>query len=119
MWSLTGFTCLPTVPSDPVQNVMASNDTDNTTIAVVISWDPPACPNGIIRYYRLIFQQTAENISGSSNNNIGCPPINTTIVEQIILYNATTESSSITLYDLGQYHTLYTKIVLVSKFVLF
>ena len=114
MWPLTEFTvaCLPTVPSDPVQNVMASNDTDNSTIAVVISWDPPACPNGVIRRYRIIFQQTEELFysSGSGNNsNIGCPAINTTIIEQII--STTTESSTaITLYNLGQYviyHALY------------
>ena len=109
---ITEFTCLPTVPSDPVQNVMASNDTDNSTIAVVISWDPPACPNGVIRRYRIIFQQTEELFysSGSgSNGNIGCPPINTTIIEWTI--STTNESSTaITLYNLGQYviyHALY------------
>ena len=87
---------------------MASNDTDNDTIAVVISWDPPACPNGLIRYYRIIFQQTLELFYssgfGSRDDNIGCPLLNITIIEKRILYNGTTEPSTmIMLDDLGQY----------------
>ncbi|XP_065904155.1 cell adhesion molecule DSCAML1-like isoform X2 [Dysidea avara] len=43
------------IPSDPVQNVVVTNVTDDT-IAVMISWDPPSDPNGFIRYYRVEFQ---------------------------------------------------------------
>ncbi|XP_065903936.1 phosphatidylinositol phosphatase PTPRQ-like [Dysidea avara] len=51
------------VPSDPVQNVMVKNVTDDT-IAVMISWDPPFNPNGFIQYYRVEFQLIPDNSSG-------------------------------------------------------
>ena len=48
-------------PSVAVQNVMISNITDDgSDIAVVIGWDPPAYPNGIIRYYRVEFGQISD-----------------------------------------------------------
>ena len=43
------------VPSDSVQDVVVTNVTDDT-VAVMISWDPPSDPNGLISYYRLEFQ---------------------------------------------------------------
>ena len=48
-------------PSVAVQNVMISNITDGgSDIAIVIEWDPPAFPNGIIRYYRAEFGQISD-----------------------------------------------------------
>ena len=52
-----------TVPSDPVQNVMVTNITDDT-ITVIISWDPPSDPNGFIQYYRVEFQLIPDNSTG-------------------------------------------------------
>ena len=99
---------IPTAPSDSVQNVMVSNITDVDDIAVSITWDPPTNPNGIIQYYRIVFQQTSEvfygiaNGSGSSFDNSGCPPMDTTIMEERVLYNGTVEAPTmITLSGLG------------------
>ena len=94
-----------TAPSGPVENVMASNDTDNDTIAVTISWNPPMTPNGILRNYRVTFQQTAEmtyDVGSTSDSNIGCPPINTTNMEEILSGSETMGPlTMITLDDLG------------------
>ena len=38
-----------------MQNVVVTNTT-GSTVAVMISWDPPSDPNGFIRYYRVEFQ---------------------------------------------------------------
>ena len=46
-----------TAPTAPVQNVMISNVTDSDDIAVLIIWDPPRDPNGIIRYYLIEYEQ--------------------------------------------------------------
>ncbi|XP_065903377.1 neuronal cell adhesion molecule-like [Dysidea avara] len=51
------------IPSDPVQNVMVTNITDDT-ITVIISWDPPSDPNGFIQYYRVEFQLIPDNSTG-------------------------------------------------------
>ena len=84
-------------PSDSVLNVMVSNVTDVDDIAVSIEWDPPTDPNGFIRYYHIVFQQTSEvlygsggSASGTSTN--GCPPINTTIIEERVFFNETTDA---------------------------
>ena len=76
---------------------MASNVTSVDDIAISIEWDPPTDPNGFIRYYRIAFQQTSEMLYGSGGSasgtdNSGCPPINTTIVEERVLFNGTTEA---------------------------
>ena len=86
-------------PSDSVQNVMVSNVTDVDDIAVSIEWDPPTDPNGFIRYYRITFQQTSEVLYGSGGSasgtsNSGCPPMNTTIMEERVLFNETMEAST-------------------------
>ena len=91
---------ITTAPSDSVQNVMVSNVTDIDDIAVCITWDPPTNPNGIIRYYRIVFQQTSEMFhgiasdsgDGSGTDNSGCPPMDTTIMEERVLYNRTVEA---------------------------
>lgn len=94
---------MTTVPGGPVQHVVVSNVTDDAgTIAVMISWNSPADSNGFIRYYRIVYQQTLELFhdaissgsgsgNSSSNDNIGCPPINSTKLEKRTLYNGTTE----------------------------
>lgn len=89
---------LTTVPSNPVQNVMVSNVTDEDTVAVMISWDPPENPNGFIRYYRIEFQQTVYG-SGSGIDSNGCPSINMTIMEERVLYNGTTEAPTMIILD--------------------
>ena len=85
---------------------MISNVTDVDDIAVSITWDPPTDPNGVIRYYHIVFQQTSEMLygiaSGSGTDNSGCPPINSTIMEERVLHNGTTEvTTMITLRGLG------------------
>ena len=76
---------------------MVSNINGVDDIAVFIEWDPPADPNGFIRYYRIAFQQTSDVLYGSGGSasgtgNSGCPPINTTIVEERVSFNETTEA---------------------------
>ena len=99
---------ITSVPSDSVQNVMVSSVTDIDDIAISITWDPPTSPNGIIQYYRIIFQQTSEMFYGiasgsfSGTDNIGCPPIDTTIMEERVIYNGIVEAPTmITLSGLG------------------
>ena len=60
-----------TVPSSPV-NVMISNVTDGDDILVLITWDPPSDPNGIIRYYRIEFEQVFDPLDkdGRGKRNI-------------------------------------------------
>ena len=64
-------------PSVAVQNVMISNITDGGTgsdIAIVIEWNPPAYPNGIIHYYRIEFGQISDPLDvgndGTRKRNI-------------------------------------------------
>ena len=60
-------------PSVAVQNVMISNITDGGTgndIAIVIEWDPPAYPNGIIRYYRVEFGQILDPLDVGNDGTI-------------------------------------------------
>ena len=99
---------ITTAPSDSVQNVMVSNVTDIDDIAVYITWDPPTDPNGIIQYYHIIFQLTSEMFygiasgSGSGTDNSGCPPTDTTIMEERVLDNGIVEAPTmITLSGLG------------------
>ena len=56
--------CIFTVPGTPVQNIRIVNDTDDPVISVVFTWDLPSDPNGIIRYYRVEFQQIADGSGG-------------------------------------------------------
>ena len=56
-------------PSVSIQNVMISNITDSgRDIAIVIEWDPPAYPNGIIRYYRVEFGQILDSLDVGNDN---------------------------------------------------
>ena len=59
-------------PSTAVQNLMISNVTDGDDIAVLITWDPPSDPNGIIQYYRVAFQQVSDPLDndGRGKRNI-------------------------------------------------
>ena len=62
-------------PSGTVQNVMISNITDGgSDIAILIQWDPPVYPNGIIRYYRVEFGQILDPLDvgndGTRKRNI-------------------------------------------------
>ena len=103
-----------------MQNVIAYNDTGDDTIAVEISWDPPACPNGLILYYRIIFLQTMELFFGGSgfDDDNGCPPINTTMIEKRISYNGATEPpTTIILDDLGQFVLLTIYVLYINNYV--
>ena len=57
-------------PSVAVENVMISNITDGggSDIAIVIEWNPPAYPNGIIRYYRVEFRQILDPLDVGSDS---------------------------------------------------
>ena len=75
--------CIPfTVPSSPV-NVMVSNVTDGDVIAVLITWDPPDDPNGIIRYYRIEFEQGFDPLDndGRAKRNI---PLDDTVMNVFV-----------------------------------
>ena len=50
------------VPSTPIQNVMISNVTEGDNIAILVTWDPPGDPNGIIHYYRIEFEQILDSL---------------------------------------------------------
>ena len=56
-------------PSVPVQNVVVSNVNDSDDITVFIEWNPPTDPNGIIRYYRVQFEQVSDPLDDSSSPN--------------------------------------------------
>ena len=80
---------LCTAPSSPV-NVMISNVTDGDDIAVLIKWDPPSDPNGIIRYYRIEFEQDFDPLDNDSRakSNIS---LNDTVMN--VFVNSTSGSS--------------------------
>ena len=90
-----------TAPSSPV-NVMISNVTDVDDIAVLIAWDPPSDPNGIIHYYRIEFEQGFDPLDddGRAKRNI---PLDDTVMN--VFVNITSGSSeaptSATLSGLG------------------
>ena len=93
-----------TVPSDPVQNVMISNVTDDDdTIAVIISWDPPTDPNGVIQYYRIEYMQSSDPLSNNNGRKKRSVPLNNTVIN--LFTNITNGSSgaptNITLSGLG------------------
>ena len=90
-----------TVPSSPV-NVMMSNITDSDDIAVLITWDPPSDPNGVIHYYRIEFEQDFDPLDndGRAKRNI---PLDDTVMN--VFVNITSGSSEaptrVTLSGLG------------------
>ena len=46
---------------------MVSNVTDVDDIAVSITWDHPAYPNGIIRYYRVQYVEVSDPLANTSD----------------------------------------------------
>ena len=90
-----------TVPSSPV-NVMISNVTDGDDIIVLIMWDPPSDPNGIIRYYRIEFERDFDPLDkdGRGKRNI---PLDDTVMS--VFVNITSGNSeaptNVTLSGLG------------------
>ena len=81
---------------------MISNVTDDDDIAVFITWDPPSDPNGIIRYYRIEFEQVLDPLdnNGRGKRNI---PLDNTVMN--VFANITSGSSgaptNVTLSELG------------------
>ena len=82
---------------------MISNDTDGDTITVIISWDPPTDPNGIIRYYRVEFMESSDPLSNNNGRKRRNIPLNNTVINEFV--NITNGSSgaptNITLSGLG------------------
>ena len=89
-------------PSTPVQNVMISNITDSDNIAVLISWDSPSDPNGIIRYYRIEIVQAFNPLDNNDRRKRNIP-LDDTILN--VFVNITSDDSetsfNLTLNDLG------------------
>ena len=80
------------VPSDPVQNVMVTNTTDDI-IAVMISWNP----NGFIQYYRVEYQLIPDNSSGCEVTSLASEVMN-----KFSNFSGTTEApTSLILDELG------------------
>ena len=101
------------VPSTPPQNVMVSNVTDGDDIAVMVTWEPPSDPNGIIRYYRVEFQQISDPLD---NDGIGKrnAPLNDTVMNEFANITSggtgtisTGAPTMVTLSGLGQFIMLY------------
>ena len=87
-------TYIALVPSDPVQNVVVTNVTDDT-IAVMISWDPPSDPNGFIRYYRVEFQLILDGGCGDD-------PSDSEVMNSFANFSGTSEPPTmVTLTGLG------------------
>ena len=63
---------------------MISNVTDADDIAVLIEWQPPADPNGIITYYRVQYAQVLDPLDDDNDSDRGRRkrniPLNTTVV---------------------------------------
>ena len=97
-------------PSVPVQNVMVSNVTDDDDIAVLITWDPPSDPNGIIRYYRVEFQQISDPLDNDGIGKRNIPLDNTMMnVFANITSGSTGAPTNITLSGLGWFCSCVSK----------
>ena len=63
---------------------MISNVTDADDITVLIEWQPPADPNGIIVYYRVQYTQESDPLDNDNDSDKGRRkrnlPLNTTVV---------------------------------------
>ena len=92
------------VPSTPPRNVMVSNVTDDDDIAIVITWDPPSDPNGIIQYYRVEYQQISDPLDNDGRGKRNAD-LNDTVMN--VFANITTGSfgapTTVTLNGLGQF----------------
>ena len=86
-----------TVPGSPVQNVMISNVIDGDGIAVLITWDPPSVPNGIIRYYRVEFEQVFDPLD-HDGSGMDDAVMNVSVV---ITSGSGDAPTNVTLSDLG------------------
>ena len=88
-------------PSVPVQNVMISNATGGDDIAIVITWDPPSDPNGIIQYYRVEFQQISNPLDNGGRRKRNAALDNTMMNVFANITNGTGAPTNITLSGLG------------------
>ena len=88
-------------PSVPVQNVMISNATGGDDIAIVITWDPPSDPNGIIQYYRVEFQQISDPLDNGGRRKRNIPLDNTMMNVFANITSGTGAPTNITLSGLG------------------
>ena len=81
---------------------MISNVIDGDGIAVLMTWDPPNVPNGIIRYYRVEFEQVFDPLDndGSGMRNI---PLDDAVmnVSVVITSGSSDAPTNVTLSDLG------------------
>ena len=63
---------------------MVSNVTDIDDIAVLIEWQPPTDPNGVIVYYRVQYMQESDPLYNANGGNSGRRKrnisLNTTVV---------------------------------------
>ena len=78
-------------PSVPVQNVTITNVTDGDDIAILIAWDPPSDPNGIIRSYRIEFEQVLDPLDNNGRRKRNVPLNNNTVMN--VFANITSGSS--------------------------
>ena len=82
---------------------MISNVTDDDTISVIMSWNPPTDPNGIIHYYRVEFMESSDPLSNNNSRKRRNIPLNNTVINEFV--NITNGSSgpptNITLSGLG------------------
>ena len=80
---------------------MIANDTNDPVISVVFTWDPPSDPNGIIRYYRVKFQQIADG-SGGIGRRKRVAALDNEIMNEFANFTGSGEApTNITLTNLG------------------
>ena len=81
---------------------MVSNITDSDDIAVLIAWDSPSDPNGIIRYYHIEFVQTFNPLDDDDSRKRNTPLDDTVINVFVNITSDYSETSfNVTLSDLG------------------
>ena len=96
-----------TVPSTPVQNIRIVNVTDDPVITVVLMWDPPSHPNGIIRYYRIEFQQLSDG-GGNLGRKKRVVPVETELMNVFANITGFGEApTNLTLSNLGMCVTYF------------
>ena len=89
-----------TAPATTVQNIRIVNDTNDTVINVVFTWDPPSDPNGFIRYYRVEFQEISDGSGGGRRKRV--TPLGTEPMNAFANFTGPGEApTNITLDDLG------------------
>ena len=76
-------------------------------ITVVFTWDPPSHPNGIIRYYRIEFQQLSDG-GGSLGRKKRVAPVDTEPIDVFVNITGFGEApTNLTLSNLGTCFTYY------------